>query len=252
MEGAVRRFVLRSPPWGAVAAIVFVSVALSVAALFLVTFAAGKGFSPQFPLHIGIAVTCPLLVATPVSWLIVRLVHEAEAARRMAQEQAWRDDLTGLLARRRFSELAQRELDLARRSGRALCAVVLDLDDFKRINDRHGHGSGDDVLRSLAGCVRQGLRGTDLAGRWGGEEFALVLPDTEVGAALEVMQRLLAALRGHRVPVGPGVDAGCTASIGLAAWQHGAEGLDLLFRRADAAMYAAKSAGKDRVVVAGG
>jgi len=250
MEGAFRRFVLRSPPGLSVAFVVACSVGLSVAALFAITALAGLGFDGDFPLYVGIAVACPLLVATPVSWIIVRLVHEAEDARRGAQALAWNDELTGLLSRRRFAELARRELDIGHRSGRRPCAVLIDLDDFKRINDAHGHGVGDAVLRALAGCVQRGLRGTDLAGRWGGEEFALMLPDTPAEAALDVMHRLRAALRDQRVSVGAGAQVGCTASIGVAVWAGPAERFEELFGRADAAMYAAKAAGKDRVVPA--
>lgn len=252
MEGAFRRFVLRSPPGLSIAFVVACSVGLSVAALFAVTLLAGLGFAGHFPIYVGIAIACPLLVATPVSWIIVRLVHEAESARRSAQTLAWSDELTGLLSRRRFAELARRELDIAHRSGRRPCAVLIDLDDFKRINDAHGHGVGDAVLRALAACVRSSLRGSDLAGRWGGEEFALLLPDTTAQPAAEVMHRLRAALREQRVKAGAGVQVGCTASIGVAPWSGPDERFEELFGRADAAMYAAKAAGKDRVELATG
>jgi diguanylate cyclase (GGDEF)-like protein len=250
MEATFRRFVLRSPPGLSVAFVVACSVGLSVAALFAVTALSGLGFTERFPLYVGIAVVCPLLVATPVSWIIVRLVHEAEDARRGAQALAWSDELTGLLSRRRFAELARREIDIAHRSGRRPCAVLIDLDDFKRINDAHGHGVGDAVLRVMAGGLQSGLRGSDLAGRWGGEEFALLLPDTTAEAALDVMHRLRAALRELRVEAGPAARAGCTASIGVAMWSGPAERFEALFGRADAAMYAAKAAGKDRIELA--
>ena len=250
MEGVFRRFVLRSPPGLSVAFVVACSVGLSVAALFAATALFGLGFTERFPIYVGIAVVCPLLVATPVSWIIVRLVHEAEDARRGAQALAWNDELTGLLSRRRFAELARRELDIGHRSGRRPCAVLIDLDDFKRINDAHGHGVGDAVLRALAGCVQTSLRGSDLAGRWGGEEFALMLPDTPVEAAVDVMHRLRAGLRDQRVAAGAGARVGCTASIGVAVWTGPGERFEELYGRADAAMYAAKAAGKDRVAQA--
>jgi len=251
MEATFRRFVLRSPPGLSVAFVVACSVGMSVAALFAITALVGLGFSGNFPIYIGIAVVCPLLVATPVSWIIVRLVHEAEDARRGAQALAWNDELTGLLSRRRFAELARRELDIGHRSGRRPCAVLIDLDDFKRINDAHGHGVGDAVLRALAGCVQRSLRGSDLAGRWGGEEFALLLPDTPAPTALDVMHRVRATLREQRVTAGTvGMQVGCTASIGVALWVGPGERFEDLFGRADAAMYAAKAAGKDRVELA--
>ena len=143
MNAGWRRVVVGSPVALTVAAVAACSVGLSVAALFGLTAALRLSRTPDFPLYIAMSVVIPLLVSVPVSWVIVRLLREVEAARRQAERLAWYDDLTGLSNRRRLCELAQRELDMAQRTGEPLVAALLDLDDFKRVNDRHGHAAGD-------------------------------------------------------------------------------------------------------------
>lgn len=252
MQQTWRQIVLRSPVALSVAAVAACSLALSVAALFALTAAFGLGFDGDFPVYLGMSVVIPLLVSVPVSWFIVRLLREVEQARQCAQRLAWQDELTGLYNRRRFAELAQRELDLARRSGRSLVAVLMDLDDFKQINDRHGHAIGDRLLVAVAEATGRALRSTDLAARWGGEEFAMVLPDTATDEALAVVQRLLQAVRELRVVTTEGRSYGCTASIGMATAGADTERFEMLIEGADRAMYRAKVAGKNRIARADG
>jgi diguanylate cyclase (GGDEF)-like protein len=163
---------------------------------------------------------------------------------------ARRDDLTGSLNRRRFSEMLRREFLGAERSGRPLTVALLDLDDFKAINDRHGHAAGDAVLRAVAEVIQAALRGTDLAARWGGEEFSIALPGADIAQAVTVTQRVRAAIGALRVATDTGESVGCTASIGIAERGSPNETLDELFNRADRAMYKAKHSGKNRAVVA--
>ncbi|MCV2419458.1 ligand-binding sensor domain-containing diguanylate cyclase [Paucibacter sp. DJ2R-2] len=168
---------------------------------------------------------------------------------RLANERlfllATSDALTGCSNRRYFMEQAQRQLAAARRSGQALCLLMLDLDHFKRVNDQHGHPAGDEVLRQTAELARAQVRSADLLGRLGGEEFALLLPDTDRAGARLLGERLLQAIRErefayeqHRLHV--------SASLGLAQLRPG-ESLDSLYARADLALYAAKAAGRDRI-----
>ncbi len=164
------------------------------------------------------------------------------------QRYATLDGLTGTFNRRHFMERAQQAYDNARRFGHALTAMMLDVDHFKRINDRHGHHVGDQVLRVLAERCRSSLRSVDLLGRYGGEEFAIVLPGaTEQSAATVLAERIR-----HRVAEEPiQTDDGpvrVTISIGVASMDAQMRSPEDLFKRADAALYEAKQAGRNRVV----
>lgn len=230
------------------AAVAACNVALSVAGLFALTAAFDLGFDDDFPLYVGLAFVIQLLVSVPVGWFIVQLLGEVKAARQHAQRLAWQDGLAGLYNRRRFSELAQRELGLALRRGCTLVAVLIDLDDIKQINDRHGHAFGDRLLAATARAIAEALRSTDLAARRGGEEFALLLADSGSGDGIEVVERVLHAVRGLRAESADGSSFGCTASIGIASLAAQNERFELLIERADRAMYRAKRDGKDRGV----
>jgi diguanylate cyclase (GGDEF)-like protein len=168
---------------------------------------------------------------------------------RAVERQASLDGLTGLANRRSASDALHAELSRAGRFGSDLSLVMADLDGFKTVNDRFGHPVGDSVLREFAETLRETAREVDTTGRWGGEEFMLILPatDAEGGARLAERvrvafeQRLVLAPDGTRIPV--------TASFGVAAYpNHGSE--EALVRAADAALYQAKRAGKNRVVTA--
>lgn len=159
------------------------------------------------------------------------------------------DPLTGLLNRRRFLELAELEQQRATRHRRPLSLLLLDLDHFKKVNDTHGHRMGDAVLRTAAGLIHNCRRVTDLAARFGGEEMVLLLPETDAAGAMEVAERLRRSLASTATNL-DGVDLRVTASIGVAGWQGPGESLDMLLHRADTALYAAKAAGRDRVVPA--
>jgi diguanylate cyclase (GGDEF)-like protein len=250
MLALLSRLVLRLPASLAVALISGVALALSVAATLATAALLEGGFGPYLRTVLALAVAVPLVVATPVGAVVVGLVKEGEAARQRAQDLAWRDELTGLLNRRRFIELGQREMDLAHRSGSPLAVAVLDLDDFKRINDVFGHSAGDSVLQAAAAACRRALRSTDLIARWGGEEFAMALPCTGEDGALEVAGRILGALAGGAAAPRAGSPIGCTASIGVAFLDSRSKTVFDLLGLADAAMYEAKKAGKNRVVMA--
>jgi two-component system cell cycle response regulator len=152
------------------------------------------------------------------------------------------DALTGLSNRRAILTQLGGMVSAARRHGHPLSIAVLDLDHFKRINDSHGHKTGDQVLVAAARVLGAHLRAEDQLGRLGGEEFLVLLPDTDVSAAVHVAEKLRAELAAARttVPV--------TVSIGLATWDG--EAPEDLLHRADEALYAAKSAGRDRVMAA--
>ena len=160
-----------------------------------------------------------------------------------------RDDLTGVANRRGVMEVLQRHKALADRSGQPLCVALLDVDHFKRINYEHGHDSGDRVLRTLGALLARHTRAADCVGRYGGEEFLLVMPHTTLAQARDMLDRLRGDIEAtHWVGVFEGA-AGVTATIGLARCAAGASA-ESAIRRADAALYAGKAAGRNQVVLA--
>ncbi|MBI3203893.1 MAG: diguanylate cyclase [Myxococcales bacterium] len=172
--------------------------------------------------------------------------RRVEAALRASEERlrelAIRDALTGLYNRRHLHERISEEIARAARSGRAFTLAMLDIDHFKRVNDEHGHQTGDDVLRALAEDLSARVRKTDCAGRWGGEEFLLILPETPRSAAL----KLLDELREHVGRARDGLPR-FTVSVGVA--EHPADATELLplVASADTRLYEAKRAGRNCV-----
>lgn len=178
------------------------------------------------------------------------LDHEIGMRKKMQEElarQARTDALTGLSNRRHFIEMAEQELVRAGRYGKALSILMFDLDEFKAINDTHGHHAGDCVLQKIAEICSQTLRdGVDIAGRMGGEEFAVLLPQTDAGQACEIAERLRRHIADAVISDGQGETLRVTASIGIATLSSETS-VDNLLSRADKAMYEAKRAGRDKV-----
>ncbi len=157
------------------------------------------------------------------------------------------DELTGLQNRRGILRLMQSEHARCLRRHAPHCLAILDLDRFKRINDSFGHAAGDEVLRAVADCLRQGLRQADWVGRWGGEEFVVVLPDTTESQALVTMERLCQQVAACRVQFNE-QQLRVTLSVGVAAFRgNPGETLETVLSCADAALYKAKSTGRNRV-----
>jgi diguanylate cyclase (GGDEF)-like protein len=162
------------------------------------------------------------------------------------EELATTDGLTSLATRHHFWRLAEDRLAAAARDGRPLAAVMLDIDHFKLVNDTHGHATGDAVLRVVADRLRTATRESDIVGRYGGEEFALIMSDT--ADASEFAERLRAAVADTAVPTDTG-PVHVTISVGVSHRRAG-EDLDALLSRADKALYRSKARGRDRVTVA--
>jgi len=173
-------------------------------------------------------------------------ITELHELKEKLQRQARTDALTGLANRRHFQECAQVEFERSRRYGRSLSLIAIDVDHFKRVNDRHGHPVGDRVLQTLTQCIQENLRGNDVFSRTGGEEFCILLPETPLPAAAELAERLRAHL-GLCVALD---DLGMkvSASFGVTSSVDEDERFDQVFARADHALYAAKDQGRDRVV----
>jgi two-component system cell cycle response regulator len=153
------------------------------------------------------------------------------------------DPLTGVGNRRRLDQAMAAEIARAARSGTKLCAFIADLDHFKRVNDTYGHEAGDNVLAAFGGLLRRSTRVTDIVARFGGEEFVMLLPDTELAQAVASAERIRAALAAERVEPLPDP---VTASFGVAELAAG-ETAAALMQRADKALYQAKQAGRNRV-----
>jgi len=157
------------------------------------------------------------------------------------------DPLTGLHNRRHFSASARIEFQRALRFDLKLSAVMMDIDHFKRVNDRFGHAAGDAVLVGVAGACIAGIRATDLHARYGGEEFCFLLPETGLDGAGILAERLRDAVAALHFTAG-GVDFAVTASFGVAERLADGDSIELLLDRSDKALYEAKREGRDRVV----
>ncbi|MFC3533269.1 diguanylate cyclase [Vogesella facilis] len=179
--------------------------------------------------------------------LVVKDVAELMQANRELEQLARVDTLTGLANRRSANERLHAEFRRMQRSGSSYSVLLLDIDHFKRVNDTFGHESGDHVLQFVAGILQHGVRETDLAARFGGEEFLLLLPDTAPQHGLQLADKLRASIAAATVPLVGRV----TVSIGLAAATADDADEDAAVRRADQALYAAKHAGRNRVELAG-
>ena len=193
-----------------------------------------------------------LLVSVAANDVRARL---AESRRQLAytldqvQRLASHDELTGSLNRRALMAGLDRERARAERSGAPFSIGMIDLDHFKAVNDAHGHGVGDEVLRGFAGTVHATMRATDLFGRYGGEEFLVVLAGTELPAALEALERIRTAVQARDWSgIAPGLAQ--TVSAGVASFRKG-DTVEQLLHRADQALYEAKRAGRNCVVAGG-
>lgn len=197
-----------------------------------------------FTAYFGSAVTTMFMMVTVVVVSYSMAALSSEQQTRALQQVANADGLTGLLNRAAFMDQAGRELARKRPGGWSGALVLADLDHFKKINDSHGHAAGDAALRIFAAACRDSVRSSDLVGRYGGEEFILLLPDVDGVRAFLIVdtinQRL--ALAGSRMPMP-------TASYGIALHRNGRNSLEDLIERADTALYQAKAQGRNRTVV---
>ncbi|TWA69125.1 PAS domain S-box-containing protein/diguanylate cyclase (GGDEF)-like protein [Azospirillum brasilense] len=200
--------------------------------------------------------TCVQVSMSPLPWdglpVIYVLINDVTALKE-SEERLRRlsitDPLTGVSNRRHFVEAAEQELARARRHGRPVTLLMLDLDHFKSINDTHGHAVGDEALRTFTAAGRALLRENDLLGRTGGEEFAILLPETDVAGARMVAERIRRRTAELAVPSGDQA-VRFTVSIGVACCAAGTRDVDAMLSSADEALYRAKAAGRNRVVCA--
>ncbi len=197
-----------------------------------------------------IAVISLLLMMLAFAAGLVAALIKLSGQRRKLEQMSHTDALTGLGNRRTLVSRAEQVLAQARRSRQPVSFALLDLDHFKDINDRHGHPAGDHILRTVATLLTSQVRETDTIARVGGEEFALLMPDTDTGGARELCKRIRSRLSEFPLEI-LGNRPGLTISIGLhTADDAAAVQFEELYERADTAMYQAKNQGRNRVVVA--
>jgi diguanylate cyclase (GGDEF)-like protein len=216
----------------------------------------------SIPLYLGGTAFAAILMAGPlgVEWsqeemnaLVMLGEHLSVTIERAAyfkkqEDQALRDGLTGLFNHRNFQERLMVELQRFQRYGRPFSLVMIDIDFFKKFNDTYGHQTGDLVLRSVAGCIRASIRGTDAAFRYGGEEFCVLLPETDIEQATVFAVRLCATIRSKAVPSQSG-NLSVTASLGIAQAGTSSNSPNILVDAADKALYHAKHTGRNRVCI---
>jgi diguanylate cyclase (GGDEF)-like protein len=179
-----------------------------------------------------------------LNWRTQQLV-ESEARFR---ELSIRDSLTGLFNRRNLFDLGRIEISRAERFNRPFSVLILDIDHFKRINDNHGHPAGDIVLQEIARLCREAVRDIDLVGRYGGEEFIILMPETDLLTATKVAERMRERIEQSLIPLDGRFET-ITVSIGVAVKDENTAELETLIARADQAMYIAKHRGRNRVAV---
>lgn len=200
----------------------------------------------EFPIELTVGST--MSGAERIHVGVVRDIRQRKAQEQILQRLATTDGLTGVLNRRAFMEKAEALIETARRHGRPLTAIMIDADCFKSVNDNFGHAVGDKVLCALAQALTDSLRGSDLLGRFGGEEFAVLAPETDLTGARELAERLLEKVRSEEVAYDGGT-LRFTVSIGVALLAGQTTVAELL-READNALYEAKAGGRDRAVIA--
>ena len=159
------------------------------------------------------------------------------------------DGLTGLNNSRHFFELADREFVRYKRYGAPLSVFMIDIDHFKQINDTHGHAAGDQVLKHLAGKLMEQVRDSDIVGRYGGEEFAVILPETKLETAIDIAERVREAIENDAARTEDSGDIKYTLSIGVSIFTQDIQTVAAVFETADKGLYEAKASGRNRVVV---
>lgn len=245
-QTSFKRWVLRLGATKSVVLITVVSLALSLLVTSLSFLISGLPIDPSVLL---VAAIVPMIVAPLASSAMVNLLFELDEAHRTVHEQSITDALTGVHNRRHFFEAAQVEFARAQRRGSPVSLLMIDGDNFKRINDIYGHLCGDQVLQQIAWACRDSVRGHDLVARLGGEEFAVLLAEAGAAEAHRVAERIR-----HRIAESELTYAGqrvsFTVSIGVAVWQPTATPLEQVMNRADQALYRAKRMGKNRVELA--
>lgn len=211
----------------------------------------GRNGSPSSLLVPAVFLLGAIFVLLTMS-LTARTVRDLQRVAELEQ-LAISDELTGLFNRRFLLSCLENETARSRRYGLPLSALLLDIDHFKRINDLHGHDVGDLALRHVARCCQDSVRQTDIVSRYGGEEFAILLPSTPLAGAQEVAERLRSTIAQSAIALPQGATERtlcCTVSVGVAEFDPSSREIDAFLKQADEALYEAKRSGRNRVIAA--
>jgi len=194
-------------------------------------------------------------IVIPIGWTFgffmmtnERLTFELRTAELNMRKMAMFDFLTGAYSRRAYTDLIQIEYKQSLRNEQPMVLLMLDVDHFKNFNDSHGHLVGDEMLCQIVKTCHDNLRPGDIIGRWGGEEFSILLPNTDLDYGVQVAERLRCAVANLSVPLGI-VDVKPTVSIGVTHWKNSDKNWDDMVQRADHALYDAKRNGRNRVEI---
>lgn len=245
ISNGIRHFILKQGVFKSALYITIISVLLSVVIAKLVSILT-PGDSVKF--NFALAIIVPSLIAPPFGYIFMSLYFELEKVREEAHALAITDELTHVFNRRYFMKLAEHELERAKRYHHALSIIIFDIDNFKNVNDNYGHLCGDAVLRELSSTCQIILRQCDVFARFGGEEFILLLPETDNASALNVANRLCQLVANHVVEY-KNAQIRVTISVGVTTFDPVIDTLDDLLNRADQALYQAKRLGKNRLEV---
>jgi diguanylate cyclase len=223
------------------------ALAVQLAACAAAVLAFGPDVRPATTM-LNVVASLPLLVAYPIAVGIAtyRLTRRVRDQNRMLAELSRTDGLSGLLNKISWEQIVYVEMARCRRSHRPASLLMIDVDHFKQINDRYGHPAGDHVIRNVAAIVSRTVRASDISGRFGGEEFAVVLPETDIEGAAVIAERIRKRIEAATMEPAEGIR--CTVSIGIAAAQPDVEDAGDWISRADRALYEAKRLGRNLVV----
>lgn len=242
----LRSMLLRFGRWKVCAVVTLIGILASLAMSLVINLAIGRS-SHELWVSLLMSAGIPALIAPPVTWLVISLLQDAERARRAAEWLSVTDPLTGAFNRRHFFVVGERRFAHALLALEPVCVLLLDVDNFKAINDAHGHAAGDRVLIEVARACKASLRDADLLARYGGEEFVALLPATDLPQALLIAERVRTSVAESYVVTDAGAAVQPTVSVGVALRAGALRSFDGLLAQADAAMYEAKRGGKNRV-----
>ena len=245
ISNRIRHFILKQGVFKSALWITIISVLLSAAIAKLASILTPGDF---VTFNLALAIIVPSLIAPPFGYIFMSLYFELEKVREEVHALAITDELTHIFNRRHFMKLAEYELERAKRYLHALSILIIDIDNFKSVNDNYGHLCGDAVLQELSSTCQSILRQCDIFARFGGEEFILLLPETDSASVLKVASRLCQLVANHVVEYKE-AQIRVTISVGVTTFDPATDTLDNLLNRADQALYQAKRMGKNRLQV---